>query len=81
MYSTVRFRVLTYTSTLGSLKITSTLSLPQIVPQGPQLLTVLLVQLQDAIYRGLIDQTAIDFAFLNLKAARKCLIKVRILAI
>lgn len=51
---------------------------PQMAPQGPsQLLTALLVRLPDATNRVLIDQAAIDFAFLNSKAARKRLIRVR----
>jgi regulator of nonsense transcripts 2 len=46
-------------------------------PQGPsQLLTALLVRLPDATNRVLIDQAAIDFAFLNSKAARKRLTRV-----
>ena len=50
---------------------------PHLAPQGPsQLLTALLVRLQDATNRALIDQAAIDFAFLNSKAARKRLVKV-----
>ncbi|KAJ7076399.1 armadillo-type protein [Mycena belliarum] len=49
---------------------------PQLVPQGPsQLLTALLLRLPDATNRALIDQAAIDFAFLNSKAARKRLVK------
>ncbi|KAF5321012.1 hypothetical protein D9619_001892 [Psilocybe cf. subviscida] len=49
---------------------------PQLAPQGPsQLLTALLVRLPDATNRALIDQAAIDFAFLNSKAARKRLVK------
>ncbi|KAK0212735.1 ARM repeat-containing protein [Desarmillaria ectypa] len=45
-------------------------------PQGPsQLLTALLIRLPDATNRELIDQAAIDFAFLNSKAARKRLVK------
>lgn len=52
---------------------------PQLVPQGPsQLLTALLVRLSDATNRALIDQAAIDFAFLNSKAARKRLTRVGI---
>ncbi|KAJ7217953.1 transcription factor [Mycena pura] len=48
---------------------------PRLAPQGPsQLLTALLVRLPDA-NRALIDQAAIDFAFLNSKAARKRLVK------
>lgn len=50
---------------------------PQLAPQGPsQLLTALLARLPDATNRALIDQAAVDFAFLNSKAARKRLIKV-----
>jgi len=50
---------------------------PQLAPQGPsQLLTALLVRLPDATNRALIDQAAIDFAFLNSKAARKRLVRV-----
>jgi regulator of nonsense transcripts 2 len=50
---------------------------PHLAPQGPsQLLTALLVRLPDATNRALIDQAAIDFAFLNSKAARKRLVKV-----
>ncbi|KAF8200931.1 transcription factor [Pholiota molesta] len=49
---------------------------PQLAPQGPsQLLTALLVRLPDATNRALIDQAAIDFAFLNSKAARKRLVR------
>ncbi|KAF8633394.1 hypothetical protein AX17_004565 [Amanita inopinata Kibby_2008] len=49
---------------------------PRLAPQGPsQLLTALLVRLPDATNRALIDQAAVDFAFLNSKAARKRLIK------
>jgi len=50
---------------------------PQLAPQGPsQLLTALLARLPDATNRAMIDQAAIDFAFLNSKAARKRLVKV-----
>ena len=50
---------------------------PHMAPQGPsQLLTALLVRLPDATNRVLIDQAAVDFAFLNSKAARKRLIRV-----
>lgn len=50
---------------------------PQMAPQGPsQALTGLLAGLPDATNRTLIDQAAVDFAFLNSKAARKRLIKV-----
>ncbi|KAJ7497393.1 ARM repeat-containing protein, partial [Mycena latifolia] len=49
---------------------------PHLAPQGPsQLLTALLVRLPDATNRALIDQAAIDFAFLNSKAARKRLVR------
>ena len=49
---------------------------PQMAPQGPsQLLTALLARLPDATNRTLIDQAAVDFAFLNSKAARKRLVK------
>ncbi|KAI0656547.1 ARM repeat-containing protein [Cubamyces menziesii] len=51
-------------------------STPQLAPQGPsQLLTALLARLPDATNRTLIDQAAVDFAFLNSKAARKRLVK------
>jgi len=51
---------------------------PTIAPQGPsQLLTALLARLPDGTNRTLIDQAAVDFAFLNSKAARKRLVKVR----
>ncbi len=44
---------------------------------GPSaLLTTLLARLPDATNRSMIDQLAVDFAFLNSKAARKRLIKV-----
>lgn len=45
-------------------------------PGPSQLLTALLTRLPDATNRSLIDQAAIDFAFLNSKAARKRLVKV-----
>ncbi|KIJ67888.1 hypothetical protein HYDPIDRAFT_147949 [Hydnomerulius pinastri MD-312] len=49
---------------------------PQLAPQGPsQLLTALLARLPDATNRAMIDQAAVDFAFLNSKAARKRLTK------
>ncbi|RPD73709.1 transcription factor [Lentinus tigrinus ALCF2SS1-7] len=49
---------------------------PQMAPQGPsQLLTALLARLPDATNRTIIDQAAVDFAFLNSKAARKRLVK------
>jgi regulator of nonsense transcripts 2 len=51
---------------------------PTVAPQGPsQLLTALLARLPDGTNRTLIDQAAVDFAFLNSKAARKRLVKVR----
>jgi regulator of nonsense transcripts 2 len=51
---------------------------PTIAPQGPsQLLTALLARLPDGTNRTLIDQAAVEFAFLNSKAARKRLVKVR----
>jgi regulator of nonsense transcripts 2 len=50
---------------------------PTLAPQGPsQLLTALLARLPDCTNRTLIDQAAVDFAFLNSKAARKRLTKV-----
>lgn len=45
-------------------------------PGPSQLLTSLLIRLPDATNRSLIDQAAVDFAFLNSKAARKRLVKV-----
>ncbi|KAI9510115.1 ARM repeat-containing protein [Russula earlei] len=49
---------------------------PTLAPQGPsQLLTALLAHLPDCTNRTLIDQAAVDFAFLNSKAARKRLVK------
>ncbi|CAK5281737.1 unnamed protein product [Mycena citricolor] len=64
------------TPTPGTPRATSPTSSPQLAPQGPsQLLTALLVRLPDATNRALIDQAAIDFAFLNSKAARKRLVK------
>ncbi|OCH88273.1 transcription factor [Obba rivulosa] len=49
---------------------------PRLAPQGPsQLLTALLVRLPDATNRTLIDEAAVEFAFLNSKAARKRLTK------
>ena len=62
----------------GSPKLTTPPLSPQLAPQGPsQLLTSLLTRLPDATNRALIDQAAIDFAFLNSKAARKRLVKVK----
>jgi hypothetical protein len=61
----------------SSPKATSPTQSPNLAPQGPsQLLTALLVRLPEATNRSLIDQAAIDFAFLNSKAARKRLVKV-----
>ncbi|KAH9170168.1 ARM repeat-containing protein [Lactarius sanguifluus] len=49
---------------------------PTIAPQGPsQLLTALLARLPDCTNRTLIDQAAVEFTFLNSKAARKRLVK------
>lgn len=65
------------TPTPGTPKAHSPPLSPQLAPQGPsQLLTALLVRLPDATNRALIDQAAIDFAFLNSKAARKRLVRV-----
>ncbi|KAF8897021.1 armadillo-type protein [Gymnopilus junonius] len=64
------------TSTLGTPRAHTPPLSPQLAPQGPsQLLTALLVRLPDATNRALIDQAAVDFAFLNSKAARKRLIR------
>lgn len=66
----------TATPTPGSPK-TDPSDTPQLALQGPsQLLTALLTRLPDATNRAFIDQAAVDFAFLNSKAARKRLIKV-----
>ena len=66
------------TPTLGSPKLTTPPLSPQLASQGPsQLLTSFLTRLPDATDHALIDQAAIDFAFLNSKAARKRLVKVR----
>ncbi|TFY71699.1 hypothetical protein EVG20_g1301 [Dentipellis fragilis] len=55
---------------------TSPPTTPNMAPQGPsQLLTALLARLPDCTNRSLIDQAAIDFAFLNSKAARKRFVK------
>lgn len=68
------------TPTPGTPKATTPPLSPGLAPQGPsQLLTALLVRLPDATNRALIDQVAIDFAFLNSKAARKRLIRVGLL--
>ncbi|KAJ6587022.1 transcription factor [Mycena vulgaris] len=64
------------TPTPGTPRATTPPLSPQLAPQGPsQLLTALLVRLPDATNRALIDQAAIDFAFLNSKAARKRLVR------
>ncbi|TFK20775.1 transcription factor [Coprinopsis marcescibilis] len=64
------------TPTPGTPKATSAPQSPQIAPQGPsQLLTALLTKLPDATNRTMIDQAAVEFAFLNSKAARKRLVK------
>ncbi|KAL0564210.1 mRNA decay protein, partial [Marasmius crinis-equi] len=64
------------TPTPGTPKASSPPLSPQLAPQGPsQLLSALLARLPDATNRALIDQAAIDFAFLNSKAARKRLVK------
>ncbi|KAJ3724609.1 transcription factor [Lentinula raphanica] len=64
------------TPTPGTPRAGSPLVSPRLAPQGPsQLLSALLTRLPDATNRTLIDQAAIDFAFLNSKAARKRLVK------
>ncbi|KAF5316873.1 hypothetical protein D9611_003979 [Ephemerocybe angulata] len=64
------------TPTPGTPKATTPPLSPLLAPQGPsQLLTALLAKLPDATNRTLIDQAAVDFAFLNSKAARKRLVK------
>ncbi|KAF8843012.1 ARM repeat-containing protein [Paxillus ammoniavirescens] len=64
------------TPTPASPKPSSPSLSPQLAPQGPsQLLTALLARLPDATNRAMIDQAAVDFAFLNSKAARKRLTK------
>ncbi|KAJ3790841.1 transcription factor [Lentinula aff. detonsa] len=66
----------TPTPTPGTPRAASPLASPHLAPQGPsQLLTALLTRLPDATNRILIDQAAVDFAFLNSKAARKRLVK------
>ncbi|KAH9915683.1 ARM repeat-containing protein [Fomitopsis serialis] len=63
------------TPTAGTPK-TSPPSTPQLAPQGPsQMLTTLLARLPDATNRTMIDQAAVEFAFLNSKAARKRMVK------
>ncbi|KAJ7647234.1 transcription factor [Roridomyces roridus] len=65
-----------HTPTPGTPRAASPPLSPHLAPQGPsQLLTTLLVRLPDATNRALIDQAAIDFAFLNSKAARKRLVR------
>ncbi|EIN12047.1 transcription factor [Punctularia strigosozonata HHB-11173 SS5] len=60
----------------GTPKTASPPGTPQLAPQGPsQLLTALLARLPDCTNRAMIDQAAIDFAFLNSKAARKRLVR------
>jgi len=67
----------TTTPTPGSPKAPTPPQSPHLAPQGPtQLLTSLLARLPDATNRALVDQAAVDFAFLNSKAARKRLVKV-----
>ncbi|KAJ3515037.1 hypothetical protein NMY22_g14554 [Coprinellus aureogranulatus] len=64
------------TPTPGTPKANTPPLSPLLAPQGPsQLLTALLAKLPDATNRTLIDQAAVDFAFLNSKAARKRLVK------
>ncbi|TFY82343.1 hypothetical protein EWM64_g1662 [Hericium alpestre] len=64
------------TPTPSTPKETSPPATPNMAPQGPsQLLTALLARLPDCTNRSLIDQAAVDFAFLNSKAARKRLVK------
>ncbi|KAG6375457.1 ARM repeat-containing protein [Boletus reticuloceps] len=64
------------TPTPGSPKSSTPSLSPQLAPQGPsQLLTALLTRLPDATNRASIDQAAVDFAFLNSKAARKRFVK------
>lgn len=85
----VRGKIFTYgrsksvpTPTPGSPKPASPPLSPALAPQGPsQLLTALLARLPDATNRELIDQAAVDFSFLNSKAARKRLVRVRSLSL
>jgi regulator of nonsense transcripts 2 len=44
-----------------------------------QILTALLLRLPEATNRALIDQAAVDFAYINSKAARKRLVKVYVI--
>lgn len=49
----------------------------EVAAPGPsQLLTTLLTKLPDATSPSLMDQAAVEFAFLNSKAARRRLVKV-----
>lgn len=64
------------TPTPGTPKDGSPPGTPQLAAQGPtQLLTALLARLPDCTNRALIDQAAVDFAFLNSKASRKRLVR------
>ncbi|KAI0047506.1 ARM repeat-containing protein [Auriscalpium vulgare] len=64
------------TPTPSTPKESSRPTTPTMAPQGPsQLLTALLTRLPDCTNRSLIDQAAVEFAFLNSKAARKRLVK------
>ncbi|THH26707.1 hypothetical protein EUX98_g7481 [Antrodiella citrinella] len=73
---TVYFDIDLDASVLTPMAGTPKSSSPLLVPQGPsQLLTALLARLPDATNRVLIDQAAVEFAFLNSKAARKRLVK------
>ncbi|GAW05433.1 ARM repeat-containing protein [Lentinula edodes] len=64
------------TPTPGTPRVASPPASPHLTPQGPsQLLSALLTRLPDATNRTLIDQAAVEFVFLNSKAARKRLIK------
>jgi regulator of nonsense transcripts 2 len=66
------------TPTPGTPKEATPSSSPLVAPQGPsQMLTALLVRLPECTNRAMIDQAAVDFAFLNSKAGRKRLVKVR----
>lgn len=67
----------TITPTPGSPRALTPPLSPHLTPQGPsQLLSALIARLPDATNRALIDQAAVDFAFLNSKAARKRLVRV-----
>ncbi|KAH8828075.1 ARM repeat-containing protein [Flagelloscypha sp. PMI_526] len=64
------------TPTPGTPKAVTPPLSPTLVAQGPtQLLTALLARLPECTNRAMIDQAAVDFAFLNSKAARKRLVK------